>query len=153
MLIFNNCLIMNNFNSLTNKLLIMNVKNFLIGGIVGGIVDFLMGWLVYGMLLKDTFPKPEGAGAENMMFIFLGCMCYGFMISYIFAQGAGVTEWMQGVKIAVGVALFMSLANNFFYSMYKDTMDVKMVAIDVVASLVLAAVVGAAIAMVTGKMK
>ena len=131
----------------------MNVKNFLIGGVVGGIVDFLMGWLVYGILLKDTFPKPDGAGAENMMFIFLGCMAFGFMISYIFAQGEGVSNYVTGIKVAAGVALFMSLANNFFYCMYKDSMDVKMVAIDVVASIVLASVVGAVIAMVNGKMK
>ena len=131
----------------------MNVKNFLIGGISGGIVDFLMGWLVYGILLKDTFPKPEGAGAENMMFIFLGCMCFGFMLSYIFAQGEGVARCVPGIKLAIGVALFMSLANNFFYSMYKDIMDVKMVAIDVIASIVIAAVVGATISVVNGKMK
>ncbi|WP_309612799.1 hypothetical protein [Flavobacterium sp.] len=131
----------------------MNVKNFIVGGIVGGIVDFLMGWLVWGILLKDTFPKPEGAGADNMMFIFLGCMSFGFMLSYIFAQGEGVSQWMQGVKVAVGVALFMSLANSFFESMYKDSMDVKMVAIGVVASIVVAAVVGSAIAVTNGKMK
>ena len=131
----------------------MNVKNFLIGGIVGGIVDFLLGWVIYGMLLKDMFPKPDGAGAQNMLFIFLGCMSFGFMISYIFAQVGGVSELMKGIKIAAGVGLFMSLANNFFGCMYKDTMDVKMVAIDIVAAIVLSAVVGASIAMVTGKMK
>ena len=131
----------------------MNVKNFFIGGIVGGIADFLMGWLVWGILLKDTFPKPADAGADNMLFIFLGCMSFGFMLSYIFAQGDGVSQWMAGVKLAIGVALFMSLANNFFSNMYNPTMDVKMVAIDVAAALVVAAVVGAVIATVNGKMK
>ena len=153
MVFFNNCSITGNFIILTNKLLIMNVKNFLIGGIVGGIVDFLMGWLVYGILLKDTFDKPDGAGPENMMFIFLGCMCFGFMISYIFAQGEGISQWMAGAKLAVGVGLFMTLSNSFFDGMYNTTMDVKMVAINVVASLVLAAAVGAAVAVVNGKMK
>ena len=153
MLIFNYYSLIGNFNSLTNKLLIMNVKNFFIGGIVGGIVDFLMGWLVWGILLKDTFPPPEGSGPENMVFIFLGCMSFGFMLSYIFAQGDGVSQCIPGIKVAIGIALFMSLANNFFYSMYKDTMDVKLVAIDVVASIVVAAVVGAAIAVTNGKMK
>lgn len=131
----------------------MNVKNFFIGGIVGGIADFLMGWLVWGILLKDTFPKPADAGADNMLFIFLGCMSFGFMLSYIFAQGESVTQLMAGVKLAIGVALFMSLANNFFSNMYNPTMDVKMVAIDIAAALVVAAVVGAVIATVNGKMK
>ncbi len=131
----------------------MNVKNFIIGGIVGGIVDFLMGWLVYGILLKDTFPKPEGAGAENMMFIFLGCMSFGFLISYVFSQGEGISTIAAGIKMAIGIALFMGLCNSFFMNMYKETIDIKLTAIDIIAGMVLATVVGAAVAMVNGKMK
>ena len=131
----------------------MNVKNFIVGGIVGGIVDFLLGWVVYGMLLKDTFPKPDGAGAENMMFIFFGCMSFGFLISYVFSQGEGISNMTAGIKMAIGIALFMSLSHWFFDSMYKDTMDVKLMAIDILAALVLATGVGAAVATVNGKMK
>ncbi|MFM2229416.1 MAG: hypothetical protein RL607_674, partial [Bacteroidota bacterium] len=97
--------------------------------------------------------KPQGAGPENMLFIFLGCLCFGFLLSFIFAQGEGVSRCVPGIKVALGVALFMSLCNNFFYAMYKDSMDVKMVAIDVLASLVIATVVGAVISVVNGKMK
>lgn len=131
----------------------MNVKNFIVGGIVGGIVDFLLGWVVYGMLLKDTFPKPEGAGAENIVFIFLGCMSFGFLVSWIFSQGEGIANMVTGIKVAIGIALFMGLCNNFFMSMYKESVDVKMMAIDILASFVLATGVGAAVAMVNGKMK
>ncbi|WP_293889727.1 hypothetical protein [Flavobacterium sp.] len=131
----------------------MNVKNFIVGGIVGGIVDFLLGWVIYGMLLKDTFPKPEGAGAENMLFIFLGCMSFGFLISFVFSQGEGVSNIAAGIKMAIGIALFMGLCNSFFMNMYKETIDVKLMAIDILASLVLATGVGAVIAMVNGKMK
>jgi len=131
----------------------MNVKNFFIGGIVGGIADFLMGWLVWGILLKDTFPKPENAGPDNMLFIFLGCLFFGFMLSYVFAHGDGISACVPGIKMAAGIALFMSLCNNFFMNMYKDTIDVKLMLIDVVASIVVASVVGACIAVVNGKMK
>lgn len=153
MLIFNNCLIIVNFILLTNKLIIMNVKNFLVGGIVGGIVDFLMGWLIYGMLLKNTFPVPEGAGPENMLFIFLGCMSFGFLISYIFSQGEGISNVTAGIRMAIGVSLFMSLCTHFFDNMYTDSIDVKMLLIDVIAGMVLATAVGAAVAYVNGKMK
>ncbi len=131
----------------------MNVKNFIVGGIVGGIVDFLMGWLIWGILLKDTFPKPEGAGAENMLFIFLGCMSFGFLISYVFSQGEGISNITAGIKMAIGIALFMTLCNNFFMNMYKETIDFKLMGIDIVASMVLASMVGAAVAVVNGKMK
>ena len=131
----------------------MNVKNFIVGGIVGGIVDFLTGWLVWGILLKDSFPPPEGSGPENMTFIFLGCISFGFLISYVFSQGEVISTCMAGIKMAIGIAFFMSLCNNFFMNMYKETIDFKMMGIDVVASLVIATVVGAAVAVVNGKMK
>ncbi len=132
----------------------MNVKNFIIGGIVGGIVDFLMGWLVYGMLLKDTFPKsPCDGPTENMVFIFLGCMCFGFLISWVFSQGEGISNVGAGIKMALGIAVFMSLSAGFFRHMTQETIDWKLTAIDVVACMVLAAAVGAAVAMVNGKMK
>lgn len=131
----------------------MNVKKFIVGGIVGGIADFLMGWLIWGILLKDTMPKPDGAGPENMMFIFFGCMCFGFLVSYVFSQGEGISQCVAGIKMAAGIALFMSLCNNFFYNMYKDAIDIKLMGIDVVASVVIGSVVGAVVAVVNGKMK
>ncbi len=131
----------------------MNVKNFIVGGIVGGIVDFLMGWLIWGIALKDTFPPPEGSGPENMLFIFLGCMSFGFLISYVFSQGEGISTYMAGIKMAIGIALFMSLSIGFFKDMYSETIDFKLLVIDIVASVVIAAVVGAAVAVVNGKMK
>lgn len=131
----------------------MNVKNFIVGGIVGGIADFLLGWLLYGMLLKDMFPKPEGAGEENLVFIFFGCLFFGFMLSFIFNQGEGVTKCVPGIKLAAGIGFFMSICNNFFYNMYNETMNWQMTAMDVAVSVVIASVVGAVIAVVNGKMK
>lgn len=132
----------------------MNVKNFIVGGIVGGIVDFLLGWVVYGMLLKDTFPKsPCDGPAENMLFIFLGCMSFGFLISWVFSQGEGISNVGAGIKTALGIAVFMSLCSWFFMNMTQETIDVKLMAIDIVAGMVLATGVGAVVAMVNGKMK
>ncbi|MES2411717.1 MAG: hypothetical protein V4535_09775 [Bacteroidota bacterium] len=132
----------------------MNVKNFIVGGIVGGIVDFLLGWVVYGMLLKDTFPKsPCDGPVENMLFIFLGCMSFGFLISWVFSQGEGISNMSAGIKMALGIAVFMALSAWFFRHMTQETIDVKLMVIDVVACMVLATGVGAAVAMVNGKMK
>jgi hypothetical protein len=130
----------------------MNVKNFIIAGVAGGIVDFLLGWLIYGIILKDTFPTEEGA-TENMLFIFLGCMSFGFLISYVFAQGEGVSKCVPGIKLATGIALFMTLSINFFQNMTKETIDIQLMVIDVVASMVLASFVGAVVAFTIGKLK
>lgn len=128
----------------------MNVKNFFVGGIVGGIADFLLGWLFYGILLKDTFPTE---GKENMLFIFLGCMSYGFLISYVFSHGQRVFKCVSGMKLAGGIGLFMSLSVNFFQSMTKEIIDLRLMGIDVVTSIILSALVGAVVAVTIGKMK
>ncbi len=46
----------------------MNAKIFLVSGIVGGIVNFLMGWLLYGIVFSDQFPV---TGEMNMTMISL----------------------------------------------------------------------------------
>ena len=80
-------------------------------------------------------------------------MCYGFLISWIFSQGEVISNLTSGVKMAAGVAAFMSLSVNFFMNMTKETMDFKLVGIDVITSIAVAMVVGAAVAFVNGKMK
>lgn len=131
----------------------MNVKNFIVGGIIGGIADFLLGWLIWGILLDDMMPKPEGVDSENLLFIFLGCISFGFLISFIFSQGDGITKCIPGIKMGLGISLFMSLSINFFNNMYNEVIDLKMMGIDVVASLVVGVFVGAVVAVVNGKMK
>jgi len=128
----------------------MNVKNFIVGGIVGGITNFLLGWLVYGILLNDT--SNPNTGKENLALIFAGCMVFGFIISYIFAQGEGITKCVPGIKIAAVVGLLMSVWFDCFYHMY-GTVDYKMMAMGAVTSMVIASIVGAVVAVVNGKMK
>lgn len=136
---------------LTFKLLFMNVKNFVIGGIAGGIADFLLGWLFYGILLKDLFPPMDGS--ENMMFIFLGCMAFGFLISFVFSQKEGISKCVPGIKLAAGIGLFISISTNFFANMTKETIDFNMMGLDVATMVVLSGLVGAVVAVVNGKMK
>lgn len=130
----------------------MNVKNFIVGGIVGGITHFLLGWLLYGMLLKDFFPKPEGT-EENIAFIFLGCMFFGFMLSFVFSQGEGINKCVPGVKLALGIGLFVALSMSFFNAMYSTTINWELIAVDVLVSIVIASIDGAVIAVTNGKLK
>ncbi len=127
----------------------MNVKNFIVGGIVGGLVDFLLGWVFYGMVFKDIFPESEGMRLE---FIFAGCMFYGFLVSYIFTALAGITTAATGAKAGAVIGLLMSVAVNCFHAAHTAP-DYTMFGTDVLISILLSAGVGAAVAMVNGKMK
>jgi hypothetical protein len=128
----------------------MNVKFFLVSGIVGGIVQFLLGWLFYGILFKNSFPTD---GNENMLFIFLGCMTFGFFVSYIFTKWAGISNAATGLKVGAVIGLFMSLYSNFFMNSMTSEINYQTMGLDIVITIVMAALVGAVIALVNGKLK
>jgi len=128
----------------------MKTKNFLIAGIVGGIVDFLLGWLFYGIIFKDSFPQPE----ENnltMLMIFLGCITFGLFVAYIYTQWAQISTAATGAKAGAIIGLFVGLFLNFFNMAMNSEATFQMFALDVVIGVVMTTIIGAVIGMVNGK--
>lgn len=127
----------------------MNVKNFLIAGIVGGLVDFLLGFLFYGIIFKDSYPETPDMKLE---FIFLGCITFGLLMSYIFIKWAGIKNPITGLTAGASIGFLYGLSTNFF--MYSNRpLDTQNFIIDVVISIIIGAGVGAAVALVNGKIK
>ena len=129
----------------------MKTKNFLVAGLVGGIVDFLLGWLFYGMLFKDNFPQPEESSSA-MLYIFLGCITFGLFMAYIYTQWAQISTAATGAKAGAIIGLFIGLFNNFFGMAMNSDAGIQTAALSVVIGIVMAAIVGAVIGMVNGKL-
>jgi len=130
----------------------MKTKNFVVSGIVGGIVDFLLGWLFYGIIFKDFFPNPE-ENSNTMIMIFLGCLTFGLFIAYIFTKWAQITTFATGAKAGAIIGLFVSLFYNFFNLAMDSSITTQIVALDVAISIVMTAIIGAVIGAVNGKIK
>nr|WP_315186636.1 hypothetical protein [uncultured Flavobacterium sp.] len=130
----------------------MNVKNFVISGIAGGFIEFILGWLFYGILFKDSFPSN---GTENMLLIFLGCMTFGFLLSYIFIKWAHISNWKTGLSSGAIIGLFIALYFSFFANSMKtmDELNIQLMALDTAITVVMSAIVGSTIALVSGKLK
>lgn len=128
----------------------MNLKKFLFTGIVGGIIDFLLGWLFYGILFKNSFPS---SGTENLYMILLGCMTFGFMLSFIFAIGAEVSRCIPGMKYGAFFGFLLAMYTNFFMNATAAVINYPMVGLDIAISVLLGLIVGAAVAVVNGKVK
>lgn len=128
----------------------MKTKSFLIAGVVGGIVDFLLGWLFYGMIFKNTFPQPD-ENSQAMLFIFLGCLTFGLFVSYIFTQWAQISTTITGAKAGAIIGLFVGLFHHFFDLAFNPDAAFGLVAIDMAISIVMSAIIGAVIAFVIGK--
>jgi hypothetical protein len=129
----------------------MKTKNFLVAGIVGGIVNFLLGWLFYGIIFVNTFPQPEES-SQSMLFIFLGCITFGLFVSYIYAQWTQISTVSTGAKAGAIIGLFVGLYFNFFNMAMGPEATLELAALDVGVSVVMTAIIGAVIGVVNGKM-
>lgn len=88
----------------------------LIAGILGGIVYFLLGWLLYGMLLESTFESMSGSaqgvsrGMEMVMWaLIIGQLTLGIMLAYIFSSWSGISTFMGGLKGGAIIGFLMTL--------------------------------------------
>ena len=129
----------------------MKTKNFIISGLAGGVADFFLGWLFYGIIFKDSFPQPEES-SNAMIFIFLGCITFGLFLSYIFTKWAQISTAITGAKSGALIGLFFGLFMNFFNMAMSSETVIETVALDVAISIVMTAIIGAIIGAVNGKL-
>ena len=115
----------------------MNVKKILLSGTLGGIIDFLLGWLFYGIIFNDLYPEGE---SMNLFLVFLGCMTNGYFISYILTNWARPVTVLNGVKSGAIIGFFTSLSMNLF--MYSNMpINYKNMSIDIVITTIMSALV------------
>jgi len=138
----------------------MSIKNLIIGGIVGGIVLFLLGFLVYGKLLGHFFmthhalPEPGYVYRTEMMlgYIFLANVCAGLLLTFVLLK-ANVKSILEGITIAAVIGFLMSGSiDNVSYAT-TVLMSKKAILVDMAAYTVLTAITGAVIAFVLSKLK
>jgi hypothetical protein len=135
----------------------MNTKNVLIGGLSGGVAFFLLGWLIYGILLMDYMtsisPNIPGLNRSDSEFLlgilFISNVLSGLMVAYVFDLGK-INGWLAGLKTGAILGFLVSAAiDSSLYSMtYMVSKQGMMV--DVMASTLMWGVVGALIALAMG---
>lgn len=130
----------------------MKTKTFVISGLVGGVVDWLLGFLIYGVIFAETFPQPQ-EGTNAMLFITLGCFAFGFFISYIYNKWAHITTLATGAKAGAIIGLFMGLISVLFKMAEVTDIDYQIYGLEFIISIVMAIVVGAVVGLTNGKLE
>jgi hypothetical protein len=135
----------------------MNTTKTLLAGVIAGVVAFLGGWLVYGMALQGFMEENLNQCASipmddmNMGLMFAGNLCWGLTYAFILAW-AGTNSLMGGIKNAALIALFSSLSMTLqTHSMTTVYSNTTAIAVDVLASVVISSLMGAAIGWFYGR--
>jgi hypothetical protein len=126
----------------------MNSQKFAVGGIVGGIVNFLLGWVFFGMLLKNfmtTNNVPMRPQSEMIWWaLIVGNLCIGFLLAYVIGRtGASVGK---GAATGFVVGLLVCLGYDLIgYATSTAANSLTVIAADVAAVTVMSAITGAVV--------
>jgi hypothetical protein len=127
----------------------MNTNKFLIGGIIGGIVYFLLGYLVFGLLLNDFMANNMGTATGVMKAdkdfvwwaLIVGNLFSGLAFSYILSK-AGVSSAGAGAGIGLVAGLLICAGFDFIWLGVNNIFTLKGILADIAASAVMGAIVG-----------
>ena len=131
----------------------MNSNKFLLGGFVGGVIYFALGYVFYGLLLKKFFDENGMAvNMDNMVWwaLIAGNLAAGFLFAYIIGK-AKVSTLGGGAGVGIVVGLLMVLSFDLImYATGQGMKDFKPIAVDVAVSAVISAIAGAGVAWAYG---
>ena len=131
----------------------MDTKKFLTGTLVGGVVYFILGYLVYGLLLSGFFEAQSGGAADVMRAddemvwwaLILGNFAYAAFLTYIFLKWAHISTFKGGLRAGAAIGLLLGLAYNLIYYGTSTMMTLTGALADVVVSAAMAAIIGGVI--------
>lgn len=136
----------------------MNMK-ILRGTVFGGIAYFLLGWLVWGILMMDFYTanmnqctsRPDG---EMIWWaIIVSNFTFALLLSLIL-NWSGAKGFIDGLKTGAIFGFLMGLSLDLsFYSMSTMFNNVTAIAVDVVVNTVAMAIIGLVIVLTWGKEK
>jgi hypothetical protein len=133
----------------------MNSKTFLIG-IAGGIVVFLMGFLIYGILLMDYFganiSSYPGLIKEPMEIwaVGVGNIIWGILLAYFLSIGK-IESGIQGAVHGASLFFLFALGSNFVMFGQYNLMPLSLTFVDALCMALLGGVSGAVIGWLLGR--
>ena len=130
-------------------------KQFYFAAIGGAIASFLLGWVVYGILLMD-FYKTNTTVYEGLMkdppvlwAIFLAGLCSTTLLAWIFSK-MGITSFMKGVTTALWIGFLLTAWYNLSSHAFMNLYTTKLMIGDLVISSLFTAVIGGIVAWILG---
>jgi hypothetical protein len=128
----------------------------IIAAVAGAVAYFLLGWLIYGILLMGFYESHtvhyEGLMKEmpSMGYLFLSNFLMTFLMAWIFDKWANIRTFGKGFVAGLIISFLILASFDFsFLSMY-NLFDFGMALVDIIVGTVLGALIAGFIAWILG---
>ena len=135
----------------------MNNK-FLVGGLIGSVASFVLGYLIYGMILHSMMAGETMAGVDkgmeefNWAFLILGNVAFGFLYAYVLTK-SNTGGFSAGAMMGAVLGFLFALAFDSIMYATTNIISMKGMCLDIVGSIVMGALVAGIIGAYLGKSK
>lgn len=134
----------------------MDIKKFSLATLAGGAAYFLLGYLVWGILLSKFMAANMGSasGVEKLPIDFislaLGNLAGAALLTYIFMQWAGIKTFMTGAKAGAILGFLITLSYDLIMLGTTNISTLNSTIVDVLAGTAVTAIVGGVVGLVLG---
>ncbi|MGE5521430.1 MAG: DUF1761 family protein [Candidatus Dadabacteria bacterium] len=132
----------------------MNSQRFILAGFAGAVVYFLLGFLVYGLLLEDFMksavaPGSMRASADMIWWALIAAnLAFGFLLAYLVYR-TGITNATAGSTFGLVFGLLFAIGMDLMsYSMSTMMTKPVFILVDVAATAVMCAITAGVVAWV-----
>ncbi len=133
----------------------MNTK-IIIAALITAIVNFLLGWLVFGVILMDFYKSNtvqyDGLMKEmpNLLFIFLSGLLYAFLFAFIFEKWARIRTFGRGFTAGLLLGFLIMTGFNLYFLAGMNLFNLKLVITDILVNTIFSGILGGVTGFILG---
>lgn len=134
-------------------------KKVIAAAIAGAITTFMLGWLIYGMLLMD-FMEANTVKYEGLMLnppklgvLFASHLVYALLFAWLFDKWINCRNFASGFTNGLIIAGLVVISIDLGFYAFMNLYNTTMMAVDIVVNSLIWAIAAGVIGFVLGKMK
>jgi hypothetical protein len=134
----------------------MDIKKFVFGTLAGGVAYFLLGFLVYALLLEDFYAGHTVSGItktdEQMKYypLAFGNFAHAALLAYVFLKWANIKNFGEGLQGGAIIGFFMTAGFNLISYDTARIMSAVGTVTDIFVYTAISAIVGGVVGAVVG---
>ncbi|MCK0179708.1 hypothetical protein MWU50_10425 [Flavobacteriaceae bacterium S0862] len=139
----------------------MSNSKIFTAGLVGAIVAFLLGFIVYGNLLAEFFVENSGSasgvmrGDDEMQWIpmILGHVTWGMLFAIVFGKWANISTFATGAKSGALLGFLIGASFDLIQLGSTHIASLTGIVVDIVVMTIVSAIVGGVVGWFFGRKK